>query len=332
MGANRVVETLARTGGFGVKVARHRMYETTQHILQVTKSLDSIKPGGEGHASTIRVRLLHAAVRRRILKLAKERPDYYDIDKFGIPINELDSIATIVTFSGTLIWVSFPRQGITMRPQEILDYLALWRLVAHYIGTPPEIFASPSKTKAVMESLMLYEISPSETSKLLANNVINSLAGRPPAYASREFLSASARWLNGRELSDALALPNPSFYYTLLMLGQCLFFNILIRINRAIPSWDARQIKRVRHIFWAVIVDKKMHGLGEETSFDFKYIPEFGTMTQLEEYAVGEEKFGVERRNLRTLLLTGFGFTVAVVVSWRIVSWSVGGALRLFNA
>lgn len=27
MAAARVVETLARTGGFGVKVARHRMYE-----------------------------------------------------------------------------------------------------------------------------------------------------------------------------------------------------------------------------------------------------------------------------------------------------------------
>jgi hypothetical protein len=109
MGANRVVETLARTGGFGVKVARHRMYETTQHILQVTKSLDSIKPGGAGHASSIRVRLLHAAVRRRILKLSHERPEYFDVEKLGVPINDLDSIATIGTFSTVLTWLGFPR-------------------------------------------------------------------------------------------------------------------------------------------------------------------------------------------------------------------------------
>jgi len=75
MGAARVTEVLSRTGGFSTKVAKGRMYETTQHILQVTNSIESIKPGGAGHASTVRVRLLHAAVRRRILKMAKEKPE-----------------------------------------------------------------------------------------------------------------------------------------------------------------------------------------------------------------------------------------------------------------
>ena len=87
MGANRVVETLARTGGFSTKVARSRMFETTQHILQCTKSLESIQPGGDGFASTIRVRLLHAAVRQRILKLAAQKPGYYDTDAWGVPID-----------------------------------------------------------------------------------------------------------------------------------------------------------------------------------------------------------------------------------------------------
>jgi hypothetical protein len=54
------------------------------------------------------------------MKLAKERPEYYSVEKFGIPINDLDSIGTIVTFSASLIWVGFPRQGIWMRQQEIL--------------------------------------------------------------------------------------------------------------------------------------------------------------------------------------------------------------------
>jgi hypothetical protein len=60
-----------------------------------TSDLESIKPGGPGHVSTIRVRLLHAAVRRRIMKLAKEKPDYYSVEQFGIPINDLDSIVSI---------------------------------------------------------------------------------------------------------------------------------------------------------------------------------------------------------------------------------------------
>jgi len=118
MGAGRITEVLARTGGFSTKVAKHRLYETTQHILQVTRSLESIKPGGAGQQSSVRVRLLHAAVRRRIMKLAAEKPSYYSVEESGIPINDLDSIGTISTFSSTLIWLGFPRQGIFLRKQE----------------------------------------------------------------------------------------------------------------------------------------------------------------------------------------------------------------------
>ena len=32
-GAAKIVETLARTGGFSTKVARNRIFETTQYLL-----------------------------------------------------------------------------------------------------------------------------------------------------------------------------------------------------------------------------------------------------------------------------------------------------------
>ncbi len=94
MGAAHVTEVLARTRGFSTKVAKGRLYETTQHILQLTQSLDSIKPDGAGQQSSIRVRILHAAVRHRIMKLASEKPAYYSVEEFGVPINDLDSIGT----------------------------------------------------------------------------------------------------------------------------------------------------------------------------------------------------------------------------------------------
>jgi hypothetical protein len=243
MGAGRVTEVLARTGGFSVDVARHRLYETTQHILQVTQSLEAIKPGGVGHASSIRVRLLHAAVRRRILKLAAERPSYYSVEEFGIPINDLDCIGTICTFSATLIWHGFPRQGIWIREQETADYVALWRLIAHYMGTPTEPFETPAKAKAWMESLLSSEVVPREMSKVLAKNVILSLQGQPPTYASVEFLNANARWLNGHDLADALGLGRPSLYYYALVAGQCIFWMVLCYTYRAIPYLDQRKIK-----------------------------------------------------------------------------------------
>jgi len=116
-----------------------------------------MQPGGDGWASTIRVRLLHAAVRKRILKLAEAKPEYYSVEKFGVPINDLDAIGTIAVFSSSLIWMSFPRQGIWLRKQEIDDYIALWRYIAYVIGAPHEYVATSSKAKAMMESLFYNE-------------------------------------------------------------------------------------------------------------------------------------------------------------------------------
>ncbi|MCJ1231251.1 hypothetical protein MMC12_007928 [Toensbergia leucococca] len=205
-GSNRLVETITRTGGFGTKVAKRRILETFQWILQCTESLEAIQPGGSGHASSIRVRLLHAAVRQRIMRIAQQRPDYYNVEKFGVPINDLDCIETICAFSVQMIYLSLPRQGIWMREREIIDYIAFFRWVGYLCGTPTWALESPTKARAVMESLLLNEVRPSETSGIIARNIISSLETEPPLYASREYLVASARWLNGHELSDQLGL------------------------------------------------------------------------------------------------------------------------------
>jgi hypothetical protein len=139
--------------------------------------------------------------------------------------------------------------GIWMRQQEILDYIALWRLVAHYIGTPTQYFETPERAKAMMESLLISEIRPSETSKVLANNIILSLQGQPPAYASRDFLVASARWLNGDELADCLGLGRPSLYYKALVAGQCIFFVFICYTYRSIPYLDKRKLKVCRFAY-----------------------------------------------------------------------------------
>ena len=258
MGAARVVETLARTGGFSTKVARSRMFETTQHILQCTKSLESIQPGGDGWASTLRVRLLHVAVRQRILALAKTKPEYYDTKAWGIPINDLDSVGTISTFSASLIWVSLPRQGLFLRQQEIVDYIALWRYIGHVIGCPTEGFLdTPDHAKKTMEALLLHEIKPTPTSRIMANNIIKSLEGQPPGFASADFLTASARWLNGNALSDELGLMRPGIYYTCLMAGQCLFFCFFCYTYRSIPSLDRKKVAMLKKVFYDVIVHSK---------------------------------------------------------------------------
>jgi len=242
MSSGRTVETLDRTGGFDVNVVRRRLLETTQHTLNVHKDLKSIQPGGDGFVNSVQVRLLHTAVRRRIMQMAAQRPEYYNIAECGVPVNDLDSLGTINTFSATVIWMGLPRQGIFLRKQEILDYLALWRYVAYIMGAPHDWMATPESAKCMMQSLLISEIRPTPASANLANNIITGLKNHPPTYASHEFMCAQTYWLNGSELSEKLQIDRPSFYYQALVFGQCLFFMAMGYLNRSISFLDERNI------------------------------------------------------------------------------------------
>lgn len=262
------------------------------------------------------------------MKLARQRPEYYDINAWGIPINDLDCIGTIGTFCATLIWISLPRQGIFMTQREVTDYVAVWRYIAYLTGTPTEHFETPEKAKRIMEVLFLYEIKPTETSKVLANNIIKSLAGQPPGFASEAFLQVNSRWLNGGELSDALGIGRPSIYYWALAVGQCLFFMAICYTYRSVPYLDRRKIAALRRVFWQVIIKNKS-GLGEETTFDFKYIPNLSKKTQMEDaLEPGIKKAGIERRNLQALGIGCIMFALAGFFGLRIVAAVINRAVK----
>lgn len=237
-GAGRIAEVLTRTGGFSPRVARRRLLETTRYVLEVTRSPDSIKPGGEGHASSVRVRLLHAAVRRQITKLARTRPGYWNGDELGVPVNDLDCVLTICAFSTIVLHLGLPRQGVWLTGQEIADYTALWRLVAFYLGTPTDPFANPEQARAWMEALLVSEVQPTETSRVLAANILSSLDKNYPLYASREYMGALVWWMNGDGLSKKLGMKRPSLYCQLLVVGHCVFVMTWKYVHVLFPGRD----------------------------------------------------------------------------------------------
>lgn len=219
----------------------------------------SVQPGGEGFAASVRVRLLHASVRRRILTLAaaakakaregggeEEEVCYFDVEAWGVPINDLDSIGTVLSFSAALIWIGLPRQGIYLTQQEIQDYHALWRWVAYLLGTPADTHLADWRTaKVFFESLIVAELEPSEMSGVLANNILTALSNQPPAFATREFMCAEARWLNGGELCDALGIARPGLWYRVLVGAQCVYFMGVCYVKKLSPEWD-RESREVR--------------------------------------------------------------------------------------
>jgi hypothetical protein len=75
-----------------------------------------------------------------------------------------------------------------------------------------------------------------------------------------------------------------------------------------------------------VILENKIHGLGAETNFDFKYIPDFSAGAAqggMEE--TGATESGVELRNLKTLIVASATICIAswygVKITLKMVSW-----------
>ncbi|KAJ5724834.1 transcriptional regulator [Penicillium malachiteum] len=134
--AVRVVEVLVRTGGFPTSKLLGRLLETFQWLVQVTDYLASIQPGASAHIATVHFRLLHASVRHKVRKLASRYPGYFDEGNYGVPVNTLDSIHSISTFSCNQLYLQLPRFGIVPSQQEQEDYIAVLRCVLPSWNTP----------------------------------------------------------------------------------------------------------------------------------------------------------------------------------------------------
>lgn len=123
-------KTLLRTGALE-KGSNKRFAETMQWAMDVI-SEGGLDPLGVGYRSTIRVRLIHAFVRRHVAAM----PDWRN-DEWGVPVNQTDMAATLV---GALIAPPAGAIGMGLLPSPAdLDGIAhLTRYVGWLIGVQDE--------------------------------------------------------------------------------------------------------------------------------------------------------------------------------------------------
>ena len=114
-----------------------RLMETTQWVIDCMGK-GAMEPGGAGWASTVRVRLLHTTMRRRLLE--KSRREWgtkgfsvYNEKVEGIPISQEDMVATLNSFASAPL-LCMIKTGLTPLPQECEDWTALWRVIGYYLG------------------------------------------------------------------------------------------------------------------------------------------------------------------------------------------------------
>lgn len=235
-------EVLIRTGGLSARNLLQRVMETFQWLLEATESLASIKPGGKGHTSTIRVRLLHASVRRRILQLAEVRSSYFSIEEFGIPVNTYDSILTVSFFCCNPLWIQLPQFGIHPSQAELEDFVALYRYLSYLLGVPDVYFSSAKQAKATMDKMLAHKKPPSDSSRKICHAFVDCLADREPFRISRSFVEAGSRTMNPEKLCDDLRLGRPGLIYYIAFTGLCWTLRLLARVQASSKHFDDKMI------------------------------------------------------------------------------------------
>jgi hypothetical protein len=325
-----VVEVLVRTGGFSVRTLRRRLLATFQFILQVSESLDSLRAGGDGHRTAVRVRLLHAAVRNRITSLAESSPNYFDVAAFGVPLNALDSVHSIATFCCNHMWLQLPAMGIHPRPDEIADYIALYRYLAHLLGTPSHYFATPTKAKATMESMLVHQLHLTPTSETVCHNFLSFVTDLPPFNVSAGYIEAGSRRLNGDKFCDALGLGRPGWYAYACFQGQCWLLQMLAFAQQnfaTLDAWLSAYFKDLLH--WAII--RSDGGLGGGSRHRFKYVPQLGKRTEKEDAEWSGRQLSPLQRPVDLLFFGVFATVCLLGLVGLLLAWRFARQLDVWN-
>ncbi len=209
-------KTLVRTGALE-KGSNKRFAETMQWAMDVI-SEGGLEPIGIGYRSTIRVRLIHAFVRRHVAAM----PDWR-ADEWGVPVNQTDMAATLV---GALIAPPAGAIGMGILPTPAdLDAIAhLTRYVGWLIGVQDEWLPCTFRdaVRILYHTLTALGV-PDESTKQLAVPMADDpmawhyrrMPGLRRRFARAQHLSLTSGFLGPRTMR-ALGLPYVPPWYPLL--------------------------------------------------------------------------------------------------------------------
>ena len=128
--APKISKVLSSTGYLTAAppAVMQRLLETGRMLIDCCTASDALRPRGVGWSSALRVRALHARVRRRLLR------SKWDTNEWGVPINQEDLAVTLLAFSTNVINGCEIILGSAWPAQEQSAYLHLWRYVGWLLG------------------------------------------------------------------------------------------------------------------------------------------------------------------------------------------------------
>lgn len=195
---------------------RKRLGNTGEYIHCVSQP-GALYRFAPGFRAVVRVRLLHARVRSRLLQ-----SEAWSTDDWGIPINQADICATALAFSLAVL-VAARQLGFRFSPRESEGVMHLWRYIGFLIGLEPVLsWSSEHEALRLGELIDLTQPGADDWSVKLATALRNlsvqmsaerSLPERWAGVLWRHCIDGLTREFNGPAVADELGIPTTPWVF-----------------------------------------------------------------------------------------------------------------------
>lgn len=245
-----MARVLVHTGRLRGQVLR-RLYETATMVRDVL-GRDALRPGGIGWRSVLRVRILHALVRRSILSRGRWPHAVQPINQ-----TELAQTGTLFSF---IIADGLARLGVPVSPAEKQSYHHLWRYANWLQGVPAAFqVASLADEGRLHRELGERFYFPDENSLTLINSLYDALDMQAPFFMPKAVLRAFTGNLLDAKVAERIGLESNALPTSMIRLLQTMLPVAGIRYRLA-PFLRTFELEQGKKYFYNLI-DQGLAGI-----------------------------------------------------------------------
>ena len=208
-----------------------RLKQNNRHMLEIYLP-GGLERGGDGLKLTVRLRIVHAQIRKLLLESGE-----WDSDAWGAPLSMAHLGYAISSFSAQLLH-HMAKLGVSYTQEERESFMAVWRYAGHIMGIPESILYKGEEDALELRTIgNICEPPPSEESIAMAHSLINSapLVASITDPAERQELAAYifriSRAMIGRDLADQLRFPKSR------VVGVLPWFRMQTHMQRLLGRW-----------------------------------------------------------------------------------------------
>jgi hypothetical protein len=242
--------------------AGRRLNETSRFVQAVCRP-GGMRRGSDGFKITVKVRLMHAQVRRMILRSGR-----WDEATWGAPINQHDMSATSLLFSLSVL-EGLRMLGLQITPDESERYIQLWRYVGRLIGGEPDLVpGSELEAWQLAELIGATQGPPDADSRALVKAMLESpvIDAKSPEARKRAQLQMRlgqglVRGFFGDEVADALGVPRTPWRHSVRVLRR---LNLAAEQVRTRVPAAHRTAVEVGQRYWDRVVEIGLAGATAE--------------------------------------------------------------------